>query len=849
MKYLLKTKDEIAASQRLTLRFRTMLGWAGTVLVGVSSLQAAMLQQSVSPASMPAARYREVLNRYCVTCHNEKLKTAGLLLDKVSVETVPAGAEVWEKVIEKLRGSAMPPPGLPRPDQTFYNDFPTYLETEIDRAAFAKLDPGRPTARRLNRAEYGNAIRDLLAVDVDAKPLLPTDDTGYGFDNIGDVLSVSPTLLERYLSAARMISRLAIGDPAMRAVPVTYQIPFNLKQDSRMSEDLPFGSRGGTVIRHHFPADGEYVVKIRLSRDQDAANGDGGTIRGVGLKRQMDIRLDGARIKLFEVGGQRLGRSTRAGAFGVGGGLFQGDPEQLEYEIHGADAGLEVRFPTKAGPHAVGVAFLVEDRSESEGINRGGSGRRGEPVPAVDSIMIRGPYDPKGLGDTPSRRKIFVCHPANSEEGSSPLRVASLQTGSEDEEICARKILSTLARRAYRRPVADEDIQPLLSIYKTGRSGGSFEEGIRMALQRILVGPEFLFRIEEDPPNTAPGTIYRIGDLELASRLSFFLWSTIPDDELLNLAELGKLKDPAVLDTQVRRMLRDPRSKALVSNFFGQWLQLRRVAELEPDLEEFPDFDENLRGAFLQETELFLESMVREDRPLLELLDANYTFVNERLAEHYGIPDVHGSSFRRVTLTDENRRGLLGQGSILSLTSYPVRTSVVLRGVWLLTNILATPPPDPPANVPALEASAQDGKIRSVRQAMEAHRANPVCASCHARMDPLGFALENFDAVGQWRTTEGEENTPIDSSGTLPDGTRIQGPTELRKILLGKADQFAMAVIERLLTYSVGRGAEYYDRPFVRKVRREAAPDFRWSSLISAIIKSEPFQMRRTLQP
>jgi len=634
----------------------------------------------------------------------------------------------------------------------------------------------------------------------------------------------------------------------MRPSIETYEIPDALVQDGRMSEDLPFGSRGEISIRHNFPADGEYVIKVRLKRDGDRANGDGGVIRGVAMKRQLDIRLDDDRLKLFSVGGKHFGKQAKEGAYGVGD-IFAGDTKQEDYERHGADAALEVRFPAKAGPHVVGVAFGVEDTSKVEGVNKGPSNRRAggkNAEPAVEMVFIQGPYNAKSLGESPSRKKIFVCHPAGTEEGSSPIKLASFKTNN-DEESCAKKILSTLAHRAYRRPVTEADLQDLLVVYKAGRGEGGFEAGIETALERILVGPEFLFRVEQDPPKAAAGSVHRISDLDLASRLSFFLWSTIPDNQLLGLAERGRLKDPAVLEQQVRRMLRDPRSKALVSNFAGQWLQLRHVTELAPDLSEFPNFDENLRDAFQQETELFLESMVQEDRPLAELLNANYTFVNERLARHYGIPNVYGSSFRRVTVADENRRGLLGQGSILSLTSYPVRTSVVLRGVWLLTNILATPPPAPPPNVPSLKERGDDGRVLSVRQSMEQHRANPICASCHLMMDPLGFALENFNGIGQWRTTEGPDNTPIDSSGTLPDGTKFQGPAELRKILLSKPDQFATAVTEKLLTYALGRGVEYYDEPGVRKIRRESAPDYRWSSLIFGVIKSEPFQMRRSV--
>ena len=818
---------------------KAILKFVGTALVSVATIQAQKPPQAANPVQAPSD-YRAVLNRYCVTCHNDKLKIAGLTLEKLDVGNVPAEAETWEKVIRKLRGGAMPPPKLPRPDKATYDSFATYLETSIDRAAAASPNPGRPAVHRLNRTEYVNAVHDLLAVDIDADSILPADDTGGGFDNIGAVLSVSPVLLERYISAARKISRMAIGDPAMRQTTETYEVLHELRQEDRMSENLTFGSRGGMAVRHDFPADGEYLLKVRMVRDGDRSNGSGGSIRAISVKSQIDVRLDGARLRLFTVGGERFGKSKR-NEYDKGG-----DAKQVEYE-NTADDVMQVRFPVKAGPHLLGVDFIVEDRSAQEGVNIWGASRgadNGEP--GIDTVSISGPFDPKGLGETPSRQKVFVCHPS-AEQGANSVKLA-LPAGSGDEA-CARKILSTLARRAYRHAPTDDDLELLMRKFRMGRSEGGFEEGIRMALERILVGPKFLFRIERDPANATPGSVYRISDLDLASRLSFFLWSSIPDDELLNVAETGKLHDPAVLEQQARRMLRDPRSKIFVSNFFGQWLQLRHVANLTPDRGEFPDFDENLRQAFEKETELFLESMVREDRPLMELLDADYTFVNERLARHYGIPNIYGNTFQRVTLTDENRRGLLGQGSILSLTSYPIRTSVVLRGVWLLTNILGTPPPPPPPNVPSLKERSDDGKVLSVRQSMEAHRANPVCASCHLRMDPLGFAMENFNGIGQWRTTEGADETPIDSSGTLPDGTKLQGPADLRKLLMSQPGQFSLAVIERLLTYAMGRGSEYYDQPAIRKISREAAPDYRWSSLILGVIKSEPFQMRRTLEP
>ena len=811
---------------------RMNLGWIGVALVGAASFQTVRLQpsspvsppasfqaarvQPSSPVPSPASPQRALLDRYCVTCHNETLRTAELMLDKMDVENVSEGAAVWENVLLKLRTGAMPPAGMPRPDKPTTDSFVAWLEAELGGPDTAEPNPGRPAIHRLNRAEYTNAIRDLLAIDIDGGSLLPPDDSGYGFDNIGDVLSVSPMLLERYMSAARKISRLAIGDPATRPVLETYHVPKLLMQEDRMGEALPFGSRGGIAIRHFFPLDGEYVIKIRLKRNYTQNR-----ILGIAEPHQLDIRLDRARIKLFKVGGEQRG------------------PEQAEYE-RTADAGLEVRLPVEAGTRLVGVTFVKETTVPEGALRPRLAGMEGdEEGPCVgcykiklqvESVTIGGPYEAKGPGETPSRRKIFVCRP----------------TGSEDEEPCAKKILSTLVRRAYRRPLSDEEVQTLLSLYKAVWSKRGFEAGIGTALRAILVSPEFLFRIERDPANVAPDTAYRISDLELASRLSFFLWSSIPDDQLLDLAAAGKLKDPAVLEQQVRRMLEDSRSKALVSNFAGQWLYLRNMRSAMPDPDVFPSFDENLREAFQRETELFFQSMLREDRSVLDLLNANYTFVNERLARHYQIPNIYGSHFRRVTLSDEERRGLLGQASILTVTSYPTRTSPVLRGKWLLENILGTPPPPPPPNVPALKDRGEDGKALSVRQRMEQHRANPECASCHAQMDPLGFALENFDGIGRWRTTS-EANTPIDASGVLPDGTKFRGPVGLRKVLLSHREKFVTTVTERLLTYALGRGVEHYDAPAVSRIMREAAPsDYRWSSIIMGIVKSVPFQMRRS---
>ncbi|TDI11177.1 MAG: DUF1592 domain-containing protein, partial [Acidobacteria bacterium] len=795
------------------------LGSIAIVLVGVGSLQAAGLQ-NLLPSHNPS--YRAVLDQYCVTCHNQRARTAELLLDQADVENIDQAPEVWEKVVKKLRSGAMPPAGMPRPDQATYNSLATYLETALDSAAESHPNPGRPALHRLNRIEYTHAVRDLLAVEIDGTTLLPGDDSRYGFDNIGEVLTVSPLLMERYLAAAGKISRLAVGDPDVLPVFETYNVPKYYVQEDRMNEDLPLGSRGGIAVRHHFPLDGEYVIKVHLSRNSRDY------IPGLAEPHHLDVLLDGARVKRFTIGGESYGRSA-----GIFSSAAMGDPKQEVYE-RTADKILEVRFPAPAGPHMIGVAF-VKETSVPEGPllprmtqydllqYKGGA-------PGVANISIGGPYNAKGMGETPSRRKIFVCHPNTVQE----------------EEPCARQILSTLARRAYRRPLTDQDIQTLLGFYTVGANKGGFEEGIRRALARILVGPEFLFRMEFDPENVAADTPYPISDLELASRLSFFLWSSIPDDQLLDLAERGQLKDPVVLEREVRRLLADARSKALVINFGGQWLQLRQLRSVSPDPETFPYFDDNLREAFGQETELFLESLFREDRSILDLLDADHTFVNERLARHYGIPNIYGSHFRRVELKEEHRRGLLGKGSILTVTSYANRTSPVLRGKWVLDHILGTPPAPPPPNIPDLVERDQDGKAFSMREALEQHRANPVCATCHSQMDPLGFALENFDGTGSWRTIDAD--APIDASGILPDGTRFQGPVELQRVLIeSKSAEFVNTVTEKLLTYALGRGVESYDGPAIRSIIREAAPeDYRWSSLILGIVKSTPFQMRRS---
>ncbi|MEE8350107.1 MAG: DUF1592 domain-containing protein [Acidobacteriota bacterium] len=781
---------------------RTILGWIVIVGVGGGSIQEAR-PQSLDPVPSHSSTQRDVLDRYCVICHNEQARTAGLTLDSMNLELINEGAAVWEKVLRKLRARAMPPAGMPRPDEAAYDSLITYLEQELDGAP---PNPGRPVLHRLNRSEYTNAIRDLLALEIDGASLLPGDDSGYGFDNIGDVLSFSPMLMERYMSAARKISRLAIGDHGGRPDSETFEVSRFLGQEDRTSKDLPFGSRGGIAVRHFFPLDGEYLIKARLKSSYD-----GSSIFGLAEHHQLDVHLDRLNVAQFTVGNS----PSRISPVGK----------------DAPDAHLEVRLQVSAGPHLVGVSFLKETWAREQMIQPTFSSMERE-EPGIGSITISGPYNARGPGKTPSRNRIFVCRP----------------TGSQDEEPCAKKIISTLARHAYRRPITDEEVPTLLAPYLIGRREGGFEDGIELALQRVLVSPEFLFRIEKDPENIEPGTAYPVSDLELASRLSFFLWSSIPDEPLLMLAAEGRLRDPAVLETQVRRMLSDSRSRTLVTNFAGQWLYLRNMALVAPDLGEFPEFDENLREALQRETELFFESMLRDDHSVTDLLDADYTFLNERLARHYGIKNIYGNHFRRVELSLEERKGLLGKGSILTTTSYANRTSPVLRGKWVLENILGTPPPPPPPNVPALQEPNRDGKALTMRERMEEHRANPACASCHSRMDPLGFAMENFDAIGGWRTTEA--GSPIDSSGVLPDGTQFQGTSGLRKVLLGRREEFTRTVTDKLLTYALGRGAEFFDAPAVRSIMREAArDDYRWSSLIMGIVKSLPFQMRRYEEP
>ena len=777
-------------------------------------------QETSAPGSVDVTAARAVVKRYCVGCHNERLKTGGLVLSTLDPAEAGRHPEIWEKVVQKLRSGMMPPSGLPRPDKATYEAVTAWFERELDRAAEANPNPGRlPAFHRLNRAEYHNAVRDLVGLKIDVASILPSDDSSYGFDNIGDILRVSPTLVESYLEAARRISQEAVGDPAIGRETSTYRVAADLTQDYWL-EGLPFGTRGGISVDHNFPVDGEYVIKAELLRSFI------GTIMGLAEAHKVEFLLDGQRLEVFSVGG-RKGKEEQ-----------QDEAQQAAQRNNErpADAHLELRVNVTAGVHTVAVTFPQRPAVQGEDLRPPylrsyavlsdfNSGQ-----PHLASVAITGPFNGK-VGETASRARIFACRPA------SP----------RDERACASKILSTLARRAYRRPITNADLAPLLEFYDAGRKTADFEAGIRRALQRLLVSPEFLVRIERDPPKIARATNYQVSEFELASRLSFFFWSSIPDDELLDVAERGQLKDPAVLERQVRRMLADERAAALVNNFAGQWLYLRNVPATRPDTQLFPDYDDNLRQAMRRETELLFDSIIREDRSALELLTARYTFVNERLARHYGMPNIYGSHFRRVSLSDDDPRGgLLGQASILTVTAYPNRTAPVIRGKWILENILNAPPPPPPPNVPDLRERNAEGKVLSMRERMAQHRTNPVCATCHTMMDPLGLALEPFDAIGRWRD-KSESNEPIDASGTMPDGTSFNGPRELRQALMKNPERFVATFAEKLLTYALGRGLTHDDAPAVRAITRAAAQhEYHLSSIVMGIVTSPSFQMRRS---
>lgn len=758
--------------------------WGIVLATGLSWTQSAWGQSTPSPL------FESTVSKNCSGCHNDRLKTAGLSLTNVKSSDVATHAGVLEKVYQKVRAGEMPPAAMPRLDKDTTTKLLSWLETSLDKNAAARPNPGAPAIHRLNRAEYRNAIRDLLGLDSpDIGNDLPADDSGYGFDNIGDALSVSPLHMERYISSGRRISRLAVGTLKASTAVEKYNPPRGGEANGRLP--LPINERGGFTISRYFPFDADYSILVR---------GRGAAAPGMPAPK-LDVRIDGKRLKLI-------------------------DADMDTEEANQGTRNFELRVPLSAGKHEISAAMLAETARIEAG--RGG-GASAANAAGIEYITIGGPYNAKGPGETESRKRIFVCKPS----------------ATAAEEQCARTILTGLAHRAYRRPVAAADVDPLMRLFKEGKQdGGDFDHGIEMALNGILVSPNFLYRVEDVPAGTPHGANYAIGDLDLASRLSFFLWSSIPDEELLRTAEQKQLHQPAVLKAQVQRMLRDPKSRSLVDNFAGQWLQLRNVADWKPDPDKFPGVDDSLRYAFQQETELFFENMIRENRGILELIDADYTFLNDRLARYYGISGVSGGYFRRVDLSGSSQRGgVLTQGSILMVTSYPTRTSPVLRGKWVLENILGSPPPPPPPDVPPLSDDAQIS-AKSLRELLAKHRANATCASCHSRLDPLGFSLENFDAAGKFRSTEGGE--PVEASGSLPDGTQLDGPSGLKHVLLARRDEFVECFVEKLLTYALGRGLESYDRPTVREIRREAERDgYRFEAVVQAIVDSVPFQLRR----
>jgi mono/diheme cytochrome c family protein len=795
--------------------FSAVLGLASVGLMASQADQTPVSPAQTPPAAANPSASTRALDQYCVSCHSQRLKTGGLSLEGLDGARAGSNPELWEKVVRKLQARSMPPQGVRRPDEATYHAVQAALEAALDAEASAHPNPGAPILHRLNRAEYANAVRDLLDLDVDVTSLLPPDDSAYGFDNISDVLGVSPALQEKYVSAAMKIAAVAVGNPDLPPGSDTFRIRQDLSQDQHI-DGLPLGTIGGAAVRYTFPLDADYVFQAKLYR----TNLD--IVRGLEYPHDVEVAIDGKRVYLATIGGRE---DLEA--------LFDKPTDTGD----AVDARLRVRVPVTAGPHEVTVAF-VEDSPVAEPVrlqpflrssidNFDWAGR-----PHIQTFTITGPFNASGPGDTPSRRRIFACRPKSAAA----------------EAACADKILSTLVRRAYRAPVEPLDMQRVMKLYREGRRGGTFETGIEAALQRILAAPKFTFRVERDQPNTVAGRPYRISDVELASRLSFFLWSSIPDDELLKVAEAGKLKDPAVLEAQVRRMLADRRARALVDNFAGQWLQLRNVRNVQPNSDLFPDFDDNLRLAFKTETELFFESIVKENRSVVDLMTADYTFVNERLAKHYGIPDIHGSRFRRVTLTDERRFGLLGKGSVLAVTSHAERTSPVVRGKWILDNILGAPVPPPPPDVPQLKEKAEGEKPRTMREQMAEHRTNPVCATCHKVMDPIGLSMENFDVVGAWRADD--EGNPIDATGELSDGTKVDGVVTLRKALMAHPEVFVRAITEKLTIYALGRGLDARDMPAVRAIIQGAADGgYRFSSIVLGIVRSTPFTMRVAQQP
>ena len=796
------------------MRTRILAGCA-VIILGVLGISGQAPKPAATALITTADAEKAFLTQNCVTCHSTAQKARGfepalrLTIDNLDPAHVEKDPETWEKIVRKVRAGMMPPSGMPRPNPQVFESGIVFLETELDRTAKSHIPP--PGLHRMNRIEYANAIRDLLDIQIDPSKYLPSDDSTRGFDNIAGALGISPTLLEGYVSAAGKISRLAIGDIST-PVQTTYRVAEDTDQDYHV-EGMPFGTRGGMIAQHEFPADGEYTVKVSpISKGNMGNTNPFGEIPG----EKMELLLDGERLHVWE---------------------WDRDRER-------ADGTLNFKFPAKAGRHTVVATYLATNYAPGTDLNqhflRSTIETGGLPgyrfFPHIGKLVIDGPYDAKGASDTSARRRIFVCKPANAAQ----------------ETACARQIVTSIAKKAFRRPLKDQDTEILMGFYQRGRNAKDFDGGIEMALRRILADPEFVFRREVEPTTVAAGQTYRISDLELASRLSFFLWSSIPDEELLAVASQNKLRDPAVLEQQVKRMLKDPRSQQLVSNFAGQWLSLRALQSQTPVPSEYPDFDDVLRQAMRKETELFVGSVIQEDRPVTDLLDANYTFLNERLAEHYGIPNIYGSNFRRVELAPEfdMRRGLIGKGSFLTISSAPNRTSPVGRGKFTLQMFLGVEPPAPPPNVPDLpkqESSIRGGLKPTMRQQMELHRKNEPCASCHKIMDPIGLVLENFDGIGQWRTLD--DGSPIDPSGQLVDGTKLNGVADLRAALVKYSPQFVRVVTEKLMIYGLGRGTEYYDMPLVRSIVHNSEKDkYRFSSLVIGVVKSQPFQMNQKLE-
>ena len=784
-------------------------------IVGFAYLPVAQSQQPAAKQASPADAHRQLINTYCVGCHSSRAKIGNLVLEGLSLDKVADNAVIWEKVIRKLNGGQMPPQGMPRPQIASSQALAQYLATSLDRNLADSADPGRSPIHRMNRNEYANAVRDLLAVEIDPAEYLPPDDESDGFDNIADALRVSPTLLDQYLVASRKISALAVGDMETTPISRIVQVPPDLSQEDHI-EGLPLGTRGGVLIQHNFPLDADYDFSVFLIQNIV------GYVTGLEYAHELEVTIDGERVFLAPVGGEDDNRMS---------------DENLGVAKDTLDARLKARIPVKAGRRSVAVTFLRRNSAPTDEplqpFTRDHDLQNMNGVPLVDHVQITGPFKAAGSGDTPSRKKIFTCQP----------KTATAETA------CAKQILSTLAKRAYRRPVSDAALTSLMNLYDAGRKDASFEKGIQNALRLVLANPKFIFRSEPDPKTAAPGSTRRLTDLELVSRLSFFLWSSLPDEDLINAAAQGRLKNPAVLEQQVKRMMADPRADAMISNFAGQWLLLRNLQSQTRDPNVFPNFDDNLRQAFRKETELLFANVMREDRNVLDLVTADYTFVNQRLAQHYGIPGIYGSNFRRVQITDPNRRGILGQGSFLTLTSESNRTSPVKRGKYILETILGTPPPPPPPNVPALKENDESGRnATTLRARLALHREAATCSTCHSVMDPLGLALENFDAVGRYRTKE--LGGQIDTAGQLADGTKVSGPIELREALLRRPEQFVGTMTEKMLIYALGRGLEHYDMPVVRDITHQAAKqNYKFSAVVLGIVRSTPFQMKKVPAP